>query len=112
MGSEIMCLIRGSNAADTLHSKSPIAREVIVEAVADFAGGKIELRAVVVRGGIDPPLFCFCALGESQPDSVPAFVIFDLRRNRANFLDPSRRRAIEQWPAERVIHPRIGQHMH
>ena len=33
-------------------------------------------------------------------------------RNRANFRDPSRRPAIEQWPVERVIPARIGQHMH
>jgi hypothetical protein len=42
---------------------------------------------------------------------VPAFVVLDLRRNRANFLDPSCRRAIKQWPVKRLIHARIGQHM-
>jgi hypothetical protein len=50
---------------DALYSESPVAREVVVKSVADLTGGKIKLRAVVVRGGIEPPLFGFGALGES-----------------------------------------------
>src|SRR4029077_16592017 len=89
--------------SNALHSKSPVAGEVLIKPVADLSGGEIELRAVVVRSRIEPPLFGFSALGESQPDRVPAFVIFDLWRNRANFLDSCLRRAIEQWPVESVV---------
>jgi hypothetical protein len=57
---------------------------------------------MVIRSGIEPPLFGFRALGESQPNRVPAVVIFNLRRHRANLVKPGRRGAIEQRPVERV----------
>ena len=96
---------------DPLHSKRPVTREVVVESVADIAGGKIELRTVVVRGGIKPPLFGFRALCESHPDSVPAFVVLDLWRDSADLLDPRLRRTVEQGPVEGVVHARVGQHV-
>src|SRR5262249_21402864 len=45
--------------SDTFHSESPISREVIVEPVAHVAGGQIELRAVIVGGGVQIPLLGF-----------------------------------------------------
>ncbi len=96
-------------AGDALHSESPVAREVVVEAVAHVAGGQIELRAVIVGGGVQVALLGFRLLGDLEPSRVPGIVVLDTRRNRAELLEPGRRRAVEQRPVERVVHARIGQ---
>ena len=61
-------------------------------------GGKVAIRLFQVNlGRIGEPLLGFPLRRQG------------VGRNRANFRDPSRRPAIEQWPVERVIHARIGQ---
>ena len=80
----------GLVTSDTFHSKSPRSREVIVESVAHFAGRQIELRAVVVGGGVQPPLLGFRAFGKSQPSCMPAIVVFDLGCDGSDLLETGR----------------------
>jgi hypothetical protein len=65
---------------DTFHSESPVSREVVVEPVAHVASGQIELRAVIVRGSVQPALLGFCLFGDLKPNRVPGIIVFDARR--------------------------------
>src|SRR6185312_6651018 len=60
---------------DIFHSESPVSGEVVVEPVSHVARRQIELRTVIVRGGVQVPLLGLCFFGDLKPDRVPGIII-------------------------------------
>src|SRR5262249_28429549 len=75
---------------DVFHSESPVAGEVVVEPIAYVAGRQIELRAVIVRSGVQVPLLGFRLFGDLKPSRVPRIIVLDTRRNGAQLFEARR----------------------
>src|SRR5262245_18374972 len=70
-----------------LHRARPVAGEIVVQAVTGVSRRKLGLGAVVIRGGIGPPLFSFRLFGDLKPNFVPGIVVLDVGRDSTELLE-------------------------
>src|ERR1700691_658713 len=77
-------------ASNIFHSESPVSRKVVIEPVTHVAGRQIELRAMVVRGGVQVTLLGFRLFGDLKPDRVPGIIILDTRCNGTKLFEARR----------------------
>ena len=92
-----------------MHAAGESAGKVIVKAVSEVAGGKVEFGFVVVGGRVQPPCLGLSTLGQAQPYPIPTIEVLDLRGHRTDLFNSAGRVPVQQRTVERVVHALVGE---
>lgn len=98
-------------ARHTFHALGERTRELVVQIIPQVAGREVELRLVVIVGGVDPALFLLCALRQIEPGLIPGIEVCQAWRDRASLFKALLGFPVGYSAIERIIHARIRDEM-